>query len=449
MKVKKKRAITKFIILTVLAVILTVFSVVQFSIPHSENRFNGFIKSLKTSMSFNGGTTLTYKVKNTGLKDKNTSKGVDAFSSYLSNNLYSEYYYNCEADGYSSGGRDYYITISLYDVYCDGTGEIDDIGVVESVLEQKISLTFKSEDSETAEAALTENDIKKVTGLYSAAQGSYGVNIEFTKEGQEKFKNLTQKVSDTSNGGSGAVFIQSGLFKQQITVQETIDLESVFISGGVETLAQAKAYAAQFNAAKYDLEFDLTNVEVITRAEAVANTVLTAVVMGLILVLGCALLIALFKHLGLVTALSMFLATLTYIILLQAIPNLYVLDMSFGAMAIAFLVGVYQSYYLLNNMKKQYALGKKIHASIKFGFKNSYAFMLDIFAMFVVPAFVLFLFPNRIVKSFGSVLMVGLIVYTFFAILINKVFATWYTRINSKNEKKYGFKREANINELS
>ena len=101
------------------------------------------------------------------------------------------------------------------------------------------------------------------------------------------------------------------------------------------------------------------------------------------------------------------------------------------------------------NMKKQYALGKKLPASVKFGFLNSYAFMLDIFALLVVPAFVMFLFPNTVISSFGTVLLIGLIVYTFFAILINKVFANWYVNINSKKAEKYGFKREANINELS
>ena len=450
MKTKKKRAITKFIILSLLAVVLLVLSVLQFNIPYSENRFNGFIKSLNTSMSFNGGTTLTYKVKNTGLKDNNTHKGVEAYSLYLTNALYSKYYYNAEANGYHAGSDAYYITLSLYDVYCSESSEIDDLGAIEAVLNANTTLEFKGTNSETEEAALTESDIKNVTGLYSTQQGQYGVNIEFTKEGQEKFKNLTKSVSDTSNGGSGAVYIfVAGTLFNQISVSETIDLDSVFISGSVQNLAQAKAYAAQFNAAKYDLEFTRENIEVVTPAQATANKVLTAVVMSLIVVLGCVLLITMFKHLGLAISLSMILASLTYLILLQAIPGIFVADVAFVAMAIAFSVGIFMSAYMLNNMKKEYALGKKLPLSIKFGFNKSYAFMLDIFALLVVPSIIMFLFGNVILKSFGTVLLIGLIIYTFFAILINKVFANWYTKINSKDAKKYGFKREANINELS
>ena len=235
----------------------------------------------------------------------------------------------------------------------------------------------------------------------------------------------------------------------QIEVSSVINEPSVFISGSVQNLAQAKSYAAQFNTAKYDLEFSRENIKVITKADAIANTVLTAVVMSLIVVLGCAILIVLFKHLGLAISLSMILATLFFIIILQAIPGIVIADLAFAAMAISFIVGVLQSVYLLNNMKKEYALGKKLPLSVKFGFNKSYSFMLDVFAMLAVPSFIMFLFGNTIIKSFGTVLFVGLIFYTFFAILINKVFAEWYTKINSKNAKKYGFKREANINELS
>ena len=447
MKVKKKRSITKFIILAVLTAILLVLSVVQFGLPYSENKFNGFIGSLNTSMSFNGGTTVTYKVKNTGLKDSNTTKGVEAYSMYLTNALYSKYYYSAEANGYYASGDDYYITLSLYDVYYDSKSEINDLSAIEAILNSETSLEFKS--AEDAAASLTEKDIKGVTGMYSKPHQAYGVNIEFTKEGQKKFKELTSSVANTSNGGSGQVIINiAGSEFTRITVSEAIDMDSVFISGGIENLQQAKLYAAQFNVAKYDLEFEVSNIDVITRAEAIANTVLTAIVMALILVLGCALLIALFKHLGLAISLSMIMATLTYIILLQAIPGIVVADSAFGAMAIAYFVGLFQSVYMLNNMKKQYALGKKLHASVKFGFLNSYAFMLDIFALLIVPAFVMFLFPSVGIKSFGTVLLMGLIIYTFFAILINKVFANWYVNINSKDAKKYGFKREANVNEL-
>ncbi len=446
MKVKKKRAITKFVILTVLAAILLVLSVVQFNIPYSENRFNGFVKSLNTSMSFNGGTTITYKVKNTGEKDDNTQKGVEAYERYVTNALYSKYYYNCEASGYHAGNNEYFLTLSVYDVFCDENSQIDDLDTIESTLNASTSLEFKSKNDETADAELTEKDIKNVTGLYSKAQQAYGVNIEFTKEGQKKFKTLTSTVS--GEGGVVYIFVSGALF-QQINVSETIDLESVFISGNVQNLEQAKTYAAQFNAAKYDLEFTRENISVITKAQAVANTILTAVVISLIVVLGCALLIALFKNLGLVVSLSMILATLTFIILLQAIPNIYVADISFGAIVLAFIVGVYQSIYMLKNMKKEYAAGKKIPLSIKFGFNKSYAFMLDVFALLVVPAFVMFLFGNKTINSFGTVLFIGLIIYTLFAIVINKVFVNWYSKINSKNAKKYGFKREANVNELS
>ena len=92
------------------------------------------------------------------------------YSLYLSNALYSKYYYSAEANGYYAGGSDCYLTLSLYDVYYDSNSEIDDLSAIEAILNTKTSLEFKS--SETAEASLTEKDIKGVTGMFSSDHGS-------------------------------------------------------------------------------------------------------------------------------------------------------------------------------------------------------------------------------------------------------------------------------------
>ncbi len=446
MSKKKKRAYTKFIILGVLAAIMLLLSVLQFSMPKSENKFNGFIGAWDTSISYSGGTNVTYKVKNTGVKDSNTQKGVEAYSMFLPNVLYNKYYYNADVNGYFAGNGDYYVTLSLYDVYIDENSEIDDLGVIESVLKTKNNLEFKIENSDTAESLLNENHIKEVVGQFSKERGAYGVNIKFTEEGRQKFKDLTTKAASGSQ--YVYIFVAGELFNT-ISVSNTINEQEVFISGSVENLTQAKVFAAQFNSAKYDFEFTRQNVEVITKGEAVANIVLTAVIMTLIFALLVALLIVLFKNLGLVAAFSMLLATLVYILLLQAIPNIVVADISFAAMVIALIAGVLQTYIMLNNMKKGYAMGKKVPASVKYGFTKSYALMLDIFALLFVSGFIMFLINNPFIKSFGTVLMIGAVCYTFFAILINYVFAKWLVNISIKEPSKYGFKREANINELS
>ena len=96
-------------------------------------------------------------------------------------------------------------------------------------------------------------------------------------------------------------------------------------------------------------------------------------------------------------------------------------------------MGVFMTYNMFNNISKEYASGKRIPASIKFGFKKSYALMLDIFAVTFVAGFIMLLLCPPAISSVGAVVTIGSVVYTFFAILINKVFADWYARIEGKN----------------
>lgn len=450
MKVKKTRAITRFVIMAVFAAILAVLAVINFAVPYSENKYNGFIGALDTSMSFEGGTSLVYEIKNTGEKSKDTESGAKDYALYLQNQLYSKYYYNAQANSYHAGNGKYYIVLDIYDYYYDSSSEFADLEVIDGLLNQKTSLAFKAEQKVDATSYLTEKDIKKVSSEFSAPNRTYGVNIEFTEEGTEKFSNLTETVAN----GSKAIYIYvGGAFFNSLSVSEKWTESSVFIPTNSTNETQAKAYAAQFNVANYSFNFTRLTTEdiinVIDQNKVTTNIVFTSIIMGVIFLLGTALLCVKFRYLGLTASLSMFIASLIYIFLMQAIPNVHISDASFGGMALTYLMGVFMTYYMFNNFAREYANGKRLPASVKFGFTKSYGLMLDVFSVTFVAGFIIMLICPSAISSVGAVVAIGSVVYAFFAILVNKLFADWYVRINGKDAKKYGFKREANVNELS
>lgn len=448
MSIKKKRAITKFIIMGILCLIMILGSFLSFALPNSDSDFVGFINSLNTPLEFRGGTVLTYEVSNTNQKSTDTKQGVVAYEYQIKANL-ARYNYNVAVSSYYGGNGKYIMVLNLLDSY-DGDsfyGSANEQNTVTSIINNEVELEFKAEQSLSAEAKLTGVDLASVQGLYYAAQDTYGVNITFTPEGQVKFKNLTSSIS-SSGSGSIYIYIGGSLFTS-INVQGEMDQQSVFISGNMTNLAQANEYASKMNAARFSLDFTKVGEKIVTKEEARVNSIMTIGIFVVTLIILTAVMYALFKKFGLVSSFVMLMATLTYIILLQAIPGIMLTTTSIPCMLLPLLFGYALSLYMLNNMKKEFALGKKIPASISFGFSKSYVKMLDFAVLAIIPAVVLMIVGTATLNSIAYVISLGILIFTFFAIVINKWFAGWYVNINSKQNNDYGFKREAHINELA
>jgi len=454
MSIKKKRGITRFIIMTILAVILILGSVLNFALPNSDTDYVGFINALNTPIEYRGGTVITYEAVNTGLKASDTKNGVVAYEYQIADAL-SNYSYNVEVKSYYGGDDKYYLNVNLLDsfdgdLFYDYDDEnADSTNTITNLINQSIEVEFKKEQSQSAEAYLTGKHIASAEGLYYS--GTYGVNLVFTKEGQTAFKNLTSEVaSGSSSSGTGYIYIYVGgqLFTS-ISCSSSMDQPSVFISGNMTNLAQAYNYASKINSARYDFEFVKVNEKIITKHEARVNSIMMICVFVLIFLALCLVVCGMFKALGLVASLSMLLATLTYVVLLQAIPGIILTTSSIICLAIPMMLGFMLTIYMFNNMKKEYAMGKKIPASVNFGFKKSYAKMIDACVLGLIPSIVLMIVGSLSLNSIGYVLTLGIVLYGFFSIVINKWFTNWYVNINGIHHKSYGFSREAHINELS
>lgn len=430
---KKSRTIKNFIGILVICVILFIFAVVKFPLPASDNDYVGFLRAIPLGIEYKGGTTYNYDVLCNTTENSNSAEGIEAHALRIENLLQSS---NFDAKVYSSANT---IRVDIFDEY--------DAGDIAYLLNTDYSLSFKTEESLTAETKMSGTDIKNATG--TSNNGTYGVYLEFTATGRTLFKELTSSViSASSSGGNVYIYIGESLFTP-ITVKEAIDQEGVFISGSMTNLKTAELYAAKINASRFDYEFSLNAKQVISQNQALVSLISSGILIITILILGFAWLIIKYKKLGLYISLGVLVTLLSQIILLQAVPVVLLTAPALIGSLLTFVFGILGTTFMLNKMNSEYSLGKKLFASVKFGYKKSFATMLDVFLVLLLASVVFYIFASSMARYFLISFIIGLVCYGLDVVVINLWFSRWYLNINSSKAELCGFKREEGVNELA
>ena len=80
---------------------------------------------------------------------------------------------------------------------------------------------------------------------------------------------------------------------------------------------------------------------------------------------------------------------------------------------------------------------------------KNYALILDFLGLSVLTFLVLLIFGTEMIKQFAGAFLIGTLVYGICGLLLSYAFAKMYVDINPAKSRKYGFKREAHIDELN
>ena len=432
---RKKRAIRNFAGIIFLCLVLIVFSVISFNVPDTDKTFVGFIRGINLGIEYQGGTTITYKAYSNSTDNGNHGNGLSVTASNLEQVLAS---YNYSANVFKTSNSSIKVQVSF-------NGIDDECEYVTNIINLNNELKFKAKNEDTI--YLTGKNIKNASALKN--DGQYGVYIEFTKEGQAGFKELTQKAIDNSSKTVELYFGDSESAYTSFTVSEAIDQSAIFISGGVNTMESASNMASRINASRYDYSFEEVSRVTISENMAKTNKILTLVVMIVVFASIVAYLYARFRNLGLCGALAILIALLAQILLLLSLPNITLTPTSFVASVLTMMFGAIICSFMFGRMNKEYALGKKIHASVKFGFTKTYSKIIDVLVMALIPMFLLLICGTEMAKQFAAASLIGIVVYGLSCLLLSYLFAKLYVDINPTKANKYGFKREAHINEIA
>lgn len=422
---KKKHAIARFTMITILCAIVLFFTVVGFALlgNQSDYDFVGFARAINLGIEYQGGTVYEYKVKSNSVND-NLKSGLNSNVARIEQLLQNNYY---EPNVYVSGDN---LIVELMDEYSPIS--------VNEIVNTAPYFAVKSEQSDTAEAVIKPEHI---TNAYGTQSGSDVVLIMyFNQAGQDALAGLT-------SSGSGTMYFYFGAVTTPMSYSQTIDQNYLGITLSNSSLDTANYYASEILSAKYDLDFEEARVVTYSKQDATRNcTVAIVLTLGLFAVC-VAVLCAKFKKLGLVGSLILLISLLSQIVLLQAVPVFVLTGPSLFASLLCMVIGAMSIYMIFNNMHAEYKLGKILHASVKFGYDKMWLKILDMFLVMLFPSIITYFFGSYLVKHFAMALICGFVVYGFCALLFTKFFSRWLTYVSFKNTE-YGFKREAHVNEL-
>lgn len=423
---KQKRVKRKFGLVIAIFILLFVLTVISFPLPFSNYDFMGFIGAFNKSLDYNGGTLINYSVTDNSGTNEDLSIGINANLTRIKNLLINN---NYDCNTYINGD---YIAIELVKDY----SPLNISQIINADYEFYIS-----SDEDGAEKLVTSENVEDSYGAESS--GNIGLYISFNEDGATAIQNATSSATSSS---AVTLYFTIADKTLNVSVSSAITQDYIFIT--LSSLDLAKSYGSTIVASKFDYSFTEISTSTVTAKQALINTICSISVAVAFVGLGVALLIVLNKKLGLIGSFVLCFATIMHIVLFQAIPNLIFSSYTFAGFVLTFVLGLFATLFLFNSMHNEYKIGKKLYASVKFGFDKSFAKIIDMFVITLLVSVMFFAFGSYELKGFAIALTLGSVVYALCILLLNKWFSGWYLVLNPTDNKKYGFIREENVNEL-
>lgn len=427
---KKRKAIRNYVLICIVAVLGMLLTIFSIDIPFTTYTFTGFANGIQLGLDLKGGVMAVYDCEKSSESEGSLEDQIDATITRLTNLITADY---PEATIIKQG--DSQIRIEVPDV--------DDPDQVLSLIGEPAKLEFKKENSDTAEAVLTGKDIKSAEYQYNSETGEHGVSITFTTSGATKFHSLTSELSTSQS--PLYIYLGGQLFSSP-TVKETIAGGSTFISGGMNSQAEAEAYATKILSGTYSVELSLSEKNVIT-ATLGENALLYSIIAGAIgLALIFVFMYIVYRNLGLIANLSLVFYTVILMMLLSVLPFIQLTLPGVAGIILGLGMAVDGNIVVFERIKDETKAGKKIPAAVKSGFSRASVAVLDSNITTIIASLVLAWLGTGTIRGFAYTLLVSIVVSMFTTLVVTRGLIKLALNINSTKYKQYGLVKGTPLN---
>ena len=446
---KKRKGILSLIAIVALMALLGVTTTIGLGKGHS-----GAAKNINLGLDLEGGVSITYQVKGDTPSDEDMADTIYKLQKRVEQ-------YSTEASVYQEGDNRISIEIpgvtdankildelgqpgSLYFIAqtgSDGSENYTRVGTTgDAGTDFQLNKTIE-ELQEDGSIVLTGSDVKTASaGAYTdSTTGSKEnvVDLEFTKEGTEKFAAAT-KVAKEAGQSIGIYY--DGAFVSVPNVKAVISDGRAQISGSM-SYEEADQLASTIRIGGLNLELEELRSNVVGAQlgeEAISSSLKAgAIGLGIVFVFMCCVYLlpgfaaglALLIYTGLVlVALNAFDITLT-------LPGIAGIILGIG-------MAVDANVIIFARVKEELSSGKSVKASLNAGFQKAMSAILDGNITTLIAAAVLWLRGSGTVKGFAQTLALGIVLSMFTALVITKVIVYSFYAIGIRNPKVYGRVKE-------
>ncbi len=428
----KKKAIIKISIISVVAFLAILFSFLSFNVAGRNYEFVGFARALNESLDFNGGYYADYNT--TGFEDEEKyDKTVLEIESILNS-------YNVrDAKVFKSSDGKIRVEAPKSDS-------------IESILTSigAGELKIRTSSDASSDVIISGRNVKSVYATQyqtSAYDYQWGAYVLFDDEGKNALETATK--SATSSNSVTIYFFRgdddSSFFQLQIS--ENVTAGYMFISSTSMTEAYANSLAIQLRSGSLPLVVN-TFGEVSTFKTQNHIMLGAAIASGVLLLALVILLVVRYRELGLLALVSLVMFTGLSLFLMQTIDYFELSIAGLAGLVLSLILFAFAHIYIFENIKKEYAIGRKISTSFKNGFNKSNLVIVDVSVVFAVLGLFTFLIGGGALKAFGMSLFVCSILSLVISLVITRTLAFSYLAFNKSNNKRLNLTREEGVDEI-
>ena len=261
---------------------------------------------------------------------------------------------------------------------------------------------------------LTGEYLKKAVLTYDNL-GKPSVLINFNDTGRDLFANLTK-----ANIGKQIAIILDGNVVSAPTVQDAITTGQATISGNFKA-KEAKDLVERLNSGALPLPIKLISSQIVeaTLGQQAKEAGIYSGIFGLIIII--ILMILWYRLPGLLASISL----LTYIGIVLLIFKLIPVVLTAAGMAgfiISIGVAIDANILIFERLKEELKNGKNINEAVEESFKRAWSSIKDSNIASILVALVLYYFGSTLLKGFGLVFGIGILVSIFSSMIISKYF---------------------------
>lgn len=292
-------------------------------------------------------------------------------------------------------------------------------------------------------------DVKKAEYAYGPleekGQSQHYVSLTLTGEGQQKFAQATESISQKPQGSN---FIAINLDEKEISkpsVSQRIDSSSCVITGDF-TEATASALANQIQSGQ--LPFSLKESELRsvgpTLGDKALESSLIAGAIGVLLVL--LFMLVFYKLSGLIADIAL----LAYIaIVALAVGGYFSFLGVTGTLTLPGIAGIILSVgmavdanvVIFERIKEELRTGKTIKSAVDAGFNRALAAIIDSNVTTIIAAVVLSIFGTGTIKGFAWTLAIGIVVSMITALFITRFLFRLVLNLGVSNPAYFGVRK--------
>jgi len=439
----KKRCKVKLCIVAILTLIGLFLTFFSFVVPTTNTTFKGFFNAINFGYDIDGGALCVYEPVEESLNDEKLDLKVQNSVTKINSQLGG---LGLQA---TKQGQQVRVVVSNCDLsYLTTIYSKYSADILSSIGAEK-GITFSTDSSDyKAEGFVGGEYIDSCT--YGYAGSSNYIQVNFTEEGKTLFKQLTSKIVSENESSTGTskrlyMFFDGEAYGSGFEIDSAVS-SLVLTATDAES---AKALSLRINALAKPVNLKTVSNSKISAGlnqdtGAFFGNIKSMLICAFVLmfVFACAYLIARYRMSGLLAVMCLGLFVAIYSFLLQSIP-LVLIDIN-GLMGVAFVFValVLNITNILERVKSEYALGKKIPNSVRSGFKKELIPTLEKYVFVLVFSAVLYLVGTVGLKAFCVSVFVGLFVNYLVLFAIYRGVMGLYININPTKKNFYNLTRE-------